>query len=591
MNFKIILFLFLLSFNKSFASDYFNTHKAFVNDKLWIEKNNLHTPPSLPPPIQKASPDIAKDTLSISAIENLVLLGKIGGFLKYHHPEIAKGKYDWDEKLISFLPDFLLIKNPQERDSLMLQWIEKLGKIPHCKRYRLSSNAYQKPDTSWIKNSDLSEELKNKLTEFFQNRNQNKNHYIHYRSKVGNPIFTNENAYSSNPFPDKNIRLLCLYRYWNIIEFFYPYKYLTDKKWDSVLKEYIPKFIFAKNETEYEQTVLQLIGEIQDTHAVLWNANKINEWRGENFAPFQLRYIENHFVITDDYHPEFSKLSPLKKGDIITHINGKPIHAILDSLKKYFPASNPMAQKRDIALHLLRSSQKNISIRYLSGQKSAEGMVKLYPKKELDIYIGHRINKNETSFRILEGNIGYIHIGKIQNKEIPTIKKTFRNTQGIIIDLRHPPSAFVPYSLGAYFVTQPTGFAKLSLGNPKNPSEFNFKMSEKIKSDGNTYSGKLIILVDEFTQSQAEYTAMAFRAVKSSLIVGTTTAGTDGNISTLSLPGGLETAISGIGVYYPNGTPTQSVGIIPDIIVSPTIEGILQGKDEILEKALELLKK
>lgn len=218
-------------------------------------------------------------------------------------------------------------------------------------------------------------------------------------------------------------------------------------------------------------------------------------------------------------------------------------------------------------------------------------MVKLYPKKELDIYIGHRINKNETSFRILEGNIGYIHIGKIQNKEIPTIKKTFRNTQGIIIDLRHPPSAFVPYSLGAYFVTQPTGFAKLSLGNPQNPGEFNFKMSEKIKSDGNTYSGKLIILVDEFTQSQAEYTAMAFRAVKSSLIVGTTTAGTDGNISTLSLPGGLETAISGIGVYYPNGTPTQSVGIIPDIIVSPTIEGILQGKDEILEKALELLKK
>ena len=55
-------------------------------------------------------------------------------------------------------------------------------------------------------------------------------------------------------------------------------------------------------------------------------------------------------------------------------------------------------------------------------------------------------------------------------------------------------------------------------------------------------------------------------------------------------PGGLRTAISGIDVYYPNRKETLRVGIVPDIIVKPTIEGIKKGKDELIEKAIELIK-
>lgn len=61
------------------------------------------------------------------------------------------------------------------------------------------------------------------------------------------------------------------------------------------------------------------------------------------------------------------------------------------------------------------------------------------------------------------------------------------------------------------------------------------------------------------------------------------------HISTIYLPGGLITMISGIGVYYPDGTETQRVGIVPDIEVKPTIEGIKNGKDELLEKAIEII--
>lgn len=47
---------------------------------------------------------------------------------------------------------------------------------------------------------------------------------------------------------------------------------------------------------------------------------------------------------------------------------------------------------------------------------------------------------------------------------------------------------------------------------------------------------------------------------------------------------------SGIGIYYPNGDDTQRVGVKLDVDVSPTIDGIKAGKDEVLEKAIALIR-
>ena len=44
--------------------------------------------------------------------------------------------------------------------------------------------------------------------------------------------------------------------------------------------------------------------------------------------------------------------------------------------------------------------------------------------------------------------------------------------------------------------------------------------------------------------------------------------------------------MSGIGVFYPDKTPTQRIGIVPDIEVRPTIAGLREGRDEVLEVAI-----
>ena len=79
---------------------------------------------------------------------------------------------------------------------------------------------------------------------------------------------------------------------------------------------------------------------------------------------------------------------------------------------------------------------------------------------------------------------------------------------------------------------------------------------------------------------------MAFRSAPGSMVIGSTTAGADGNVSQVNLPGGLNSMISGLGVFYPDKKPTQRVGMIPDVEVKPTIAGIRAGRDELMEEAI-----
>lgn len=150
----------------------------------------------------------------------------------------------------------------------------------------------------------------------------------------------------------------------------------------------------------------------------------------------------------------------------------------------------------------------------------------------------------------------------------------------------------MPFALGQFIAPKGTEFVKFTTMNPNNPGEFNFGTTLTIGAGSlakKKFKGPVVVLVNELSQSQAEYTAMAFRAAPNATVVGSTTAGADGNISPILLPGGLRTMISGIGVYYPDGTPTQRVGIVPDVEVKPTIEGIREGRDELLEKAIEII--
>src|SRR5690606_15808374 len=141
-----------------------------------------------------------------------------------------------------------------------------------------------------------------------------------------------------------------------------------------------------------------------------------------------------------------------------------------------------------------------------------------------------------------------------------------------------------------YLLPSPKQFVKFSNGSVSTPGLFTYTNPLSVgRTNPEYYKGKVVILVNEMTQSSAEYQTMGLRTAPRATVIGSTTAAADGNVSKIVLPGKIDTMISGIGIYYPDGKETQRIGILPDIEVKPTIKGIREGRDELLEKAIAII--
>lgn len=65
---------------------------------------------------------------------------------------------------------------------------------------------------------------------------------------------------------------------------------------------------------------------------------------------------------------------------------------------------------------------------------------------------------------------------------------------------------------------------------------------------------------------------MSLSNTPGSIVLGRPTAGTNGDVRGIILPGDIGTTISGLGVFHPDKKPTQRIGLQPDIHMDPTIE-------------------
>ena len=191
---------------------------------------------------------------------------------------------------------------------------------------------------------------------------------------------------------------------------------MIQKDWNIILKEYIPAFIKAKSELDYEFATIQLIGEVNDTHANLWGGNnKIEEWKGRYFAPVHCRFIEQQLVVDDYFNPELKNEAELEVGDVITRVNGRAVNDIVAEISKYYPASNEPTRLRDISADMLRSQEEEIDITYLREGEEKNKKLKLYPRNSLNIYRWYK-KDNEKCYHLLDNNIGYITLKSIKKR-------------------------------------------------------------------------------------------------------------------------------------------------------------------------------
>ena len=530
---------------------------------------------------------IRLSTLSQQEQDNLTILAKVWGFVKYYHPESAAGNISMDAELFKLIPN-VLKADPKTRDKLLVKWISSFGELSACKKCKDSTDAaLVHPEQHWSA-WQLSPELNNALAKVYAAELPAKHYWVRPAPNVGNPVF-NEKPYPEVSTADSGHRLLAVFRLWNMIHYYSPYRDLTEQPWQQVLNSAIAEVIAAPDETRYLLALETFISAIGDTHTQLSpnrNSTALTDYIGRNIVPAEVRFIEDKPVVRLVYDAE----SALQVGDVITHIAGKPVAERLAYLRPIAAASNEPTRYRQFAWMLLRDNAEQMALSVERAGQAMQLTVPLVERSSLQRqYLYYNIG--DTAYQILPDNIGYIRLDKIKGVDLEQMMQQLADTKGLVIDIRNYPSDFVVYSLSKYLYPKPYSFVKFTKMQPGNPGQFNWSEPLQVGSDSpDYYKGKVAILINEHTQSQAEFTTMAFRGAPKAKVVGSTTSGADGNYSGIVLPGGHNTGLTGLGVFYPDGTPTQQIGILPDIEVKPTIAGIAAGRDEQLEVALDYIK-
>jgi hypothetical protein len=522
---------------------------------------------------------------------------KVWGFLKYHHPAVAKGKYDWDKVFLEKITTVETLNSKEELNNFYYSWINSLGKLKTDSYRTPPANAIlSNYDSTWYKDTNVfSDKVVDLLTQV-KNNSRSKNHYVKKKMfGLAAASYENENLYKDSVYPSAEMRLLALSRYWNVMNYFYPYKYLTDTKWQDVIVEFVPQFVDAKNIKEYHLSMSALFATISDSHTVLlFNLHSSNVL----LPPFNNKIVEDKVIVLNAFNDTLCKNNDIQYGDVISKINGQSIKDYISYYSKYLSASNYGSLCFRLAPYNIWSDlQYPATITYDRNGNTFEKTLAAYPYTSIfKNWQALTLAKNDTTtekYRMLENNIAYVNLKNLKSKkEAKEVLKNIGSTKGVILDIRNYPNSSIFTPVTNFFCPSKKAFAKFAHQSIKYPGALNAPKTLYCgKKGGVKYNGKVIVLTNESTQSFAEYFTMALKTIPGVILIGNNTAGADGSIKYLTLPGSIRTSFSNEAAYYPDGKQTQRIGITPDIKVLPTIEGVRLRKDEVLDKAVEVLGK
>ncbi len=572
------------------------------NCRVWIDNRTLGEiinrvyPAKNDTSFDKSSNVVIPDT-SVQMVSKLKSLCKIWGFLKYYHPQIAKGNYNFDYELFRVIPLVLPSRNRKEFNDVIKTWIEKYGRLDAAIDTIDLNNYSRKIDLNWINDSTLFDtELIEKLNQIRSaSRSYKFNYYVipqvtNFRAN----IFENERSYQDISWEDQGFRLLTLFRYWNIIEYCYPYVDLIDdsrtSSWDKILDYYIPQFIHVDNKENYNSLVRELVYRVNDAHIQLrflreGSSNKNNRLTYRKYINASLKYTDDKKIVVHS-----SSNRELRRGDILLKVDGVCVDSLINQQFQYFASLNHSSRISRALNSLLRTNNDTIRIVCLRNKI----ITHIDAKTEVSSinrnkYISQE-KKKWSDYHAEGDRVAYLNIGKYDSTQIAHFKTNMNNYSGLIIDMRTYPDLRYMRSLSEVLFPKNIEFAWLSKNTPALPGNFRLSAVANIGTDNpNYFKGRIAILVDENTISHGEFSAMAYRKAPLAMVIGNKTVGADGDIGTFYLPGGNVVTYTAIGVYYPNWKICQRSGITIDIKVTPTLQELKNGQDIWIEKALQYI--
>ncbi len=367
----------------------------------------------------------------------------------------------------------------------------------------------------------------------------------------------------------------------NVFQHFYPYFDVVDVNWDNELTKALLRCLNDQTPKDHLITLEKFTAPLKDGHISV-RCNSL----GLAATPIWWEWIENKLVITGN----FKNNPDIHVGDIVTQIDG------INS-RKYFAEINSR-----ISAGTTGWLNKKAEIMSVKGDNGSPLKLSIN-NKTIDILrennpydYGRALKKDEKRYRQIGDSIWYLNMDMIEMDTINKLLPALEKCKAIICDARGYPKGnhfFITHLMK----TDDTTTSWMQIPRIVYPDRENITGYYKanwipIMKARKPYLGdkKVVYITDGGAISYAESCLGYIEGYKLATIVGQPSAGTNGNINPFILPGGYTIIWTGMKVLKHNGSQHHGIGILPNVYVTRTIKGIKEGRDEFLDKAIEIAK-
>lgn len=383
-------------------------------------------------------------------------------------------------------------------------------------------------------------------------------------------------ALAANPGAGmQDLRLGDIIIAWNVFQHFYPYFDQIEVDWDKVLDIALERALEDETEEDFFLTLNYLVAQLQDGHGNVYSRDSMNQAG----PPFGAEWIEDRLVVMASQEPE-----KIQKGDIILTIDGEEMAQTMRDSEEYISGSPQWKHFKALWRLGYGEIDSTAKIRLLRGDQIIETEFKRTSRMPFKEDKGPNIQE-------LEGDVFYINLDQAPWKDIQARIDDIATAKGVIFDLRGYPNG--NHGVISHLLSEKdTSDAWMRIPQIIYPDREHISYRNSswgIPALEPHIQGRVVFLTDGRAISYAESFLSFIEHYRLAEIVGQPTAGANGNINPFVLPGGFRLIYTGMRVVKHDGSQHHTIGIQPTIFTKRTIQGVRQGRDELIEKALGII--
>ncbi|HMF69997.1 MAG TPA: S41 family peptidase [Flavitalea sp.] len=366
---------------------------------------------------------------------------------------------------------------------------------------------------------------------------------------------------------------------WNVLKHFFPYWDYASETPQEILEKAISRALIDKSNTDFLKTLRLMTAPLNDGHIYV---GMFDRSKKRATLPLKGDWIDKKLIVTEILD---STLQGVKPGDIVSSVDGVEAKDYLHDMESLISGSKQW--KRSVALSNIFDGELN-SIAALSIERESK-INHLKLARNFTVAMMMIKNADVRKSGPLGRDLFYVNLTQSSYEDILQMWDQLEQSKGIIFDLRGYAkdnhqllNHLLDTSENRNWMFTP------KIMRPDFEQVSYDSLGWNLKPHAKKLKAKIIFITNAKAISYSESILSYVKYYKMGTIIGEPTAGANGDVNRVILPGGYNLSFTGMLVKGHDGSQLFAKGIMPDVLMHKSRKAIIEGRDEFLDEAVKI---